>query len=94
MLVPAGLVNKGCCLYASGQHDKAAEYFQEALNVEATCCEALFDLGLVYKKVGDINKAMKTFVKLHAILKNSPQVIYHLADLYDKMDDFSQGTEW
>lgn len=90
----AGLVNKGCCLYRSGQFGKAGEFFREALSVEATCSQALFNLGLVYKKLGQTQDALESFLKLHTILKNSPQVIWHLADLYDKVDDFDQATEW
>ena len=43
--------------------------------MEATCREALFNLGLVYKKMEHMHKAMEAFVKLHAILKNSSHVI-------------------
>lgn len=89
-----GLVNKGCCFYSLGQYERALEFFQEALNVEATCCEALYNLGLVYKKLGRTQNAMETFVKLHAILRNSPLVLWHLADLYDKMGDFEAGIDW
>lgn len=90
----AGLVNKGCCLYSSKQFEKACDFFREALSVEATCSEALYNLGLVYKKLGRTQDALDSFLKLHSILKNSPQVMWHLADLYDKVDDFEQATEW
>jgi len=70
------------------------EFFREALNVEATCCQALYNLGLVYKKLGRTQDALETFLKLHTILKNAPEVIWHLADLYDKVDDFDQAIEW
>ena len=42
----SALVNKGNCLFASGDYEKAREYYQEAYNVEASCTEALFNLGL------------------------------------------------
>ena len=41
----SALVNKGNCFFASGDYDKAKEYYQEAYNVEASCTEALFNLG-------------------------------------------------
>ena len=87
-------MNKGCCLFGSKQYEKAADYFQEALNVEATCCEALYNLGLVQKKLGRTNDALNSFLKLHTILKNSSQIMWHLADIYDKMDDFNHSMEW
>jgi tetratricopeptide (TPR) repeat protein len=39
------LVNKGNCLYAQGEYEKARDFYQEAYNVEATCTEALYNLG-------------------------------------------------
>ena len=88
------LVNKGCCVYSQGEYDKAKDYFQESLSVEATCTEALYNLGLVLKKLGSYQEALECFTKLHSIFKNSAQVIYQLADLYDKFDDFDQSTGW
>jgi len=42
----SALVNKGNCLFVSGDYEKAREYYQEAYNVEASCTEALFNLGM------------------------------------------------
>ena len=88
------LVNKGCCAYSQGEYEKARDYFQESLSVEATCTEALFNLGLVHKKLGCYQEALECFTKLHSIFKNSAEVIYQLADLCDKVDDFDQSTGW
>ena len=38
---------------------------------------------------GRYDEALEYFIKLHSILKNSAHVIYHLSDLYDKLDDLS-----
>lgn len=93
IVLPPALVNKGCCVFARGDYDKGKEYFQEALNVEATCTEALYNLGLAYKKMNKYPDALDCFLKLHSILKNSAHVLYQLADLYDKTDDFDQAME-
>ena len=45
----SALVNKGNCLFAGGDYEKAREYYQEAYNVEASCTEALFNLGMAQK---------------------------------------------
>ena len=45
------LVNKGNIHYGRGEYEKAREYYQEALSVEATCCEALYNTGLVHKQM-------------------------------------------
>jgi tetratricopeptide (TPR) repeat protein len=38
--------------------------------------------GLVYKKMENYEEALDCFLKLHAILRNNPQVIWQLANLY------------
>ena len=45
------LVNKGNVLYSRGEYEAAREFYQEALSVEATCSEALFNTGLVHKQM-------------------------------------------
>lgn len=46
LILFSALVNKGNCLFVSGDYEKAREYYQEAYNVEASCTEALFNLGM------------------------------------------------
>ena len=38
--------------------------------------------GLVYKKMENYEEALDCFLKLHAILRNNPQVIWQLANMY------------
>ena len=38
--------------------------------------------GLTNKRIGRLEDALDCFYKLHAILRNSPQVIYQIADVY------------
>ena len=78
----SALVNKGNCLYAQQKFEDASGYFKEALSVEATCFEALYNLGLTYKSLGDLSSALQCFTKLQMIFKNLPQVIYQIADMY------------
>ncbi len=87
------LVNKGCAVFSRGDLEKGRDYFQEALNVEATCAEALYNLGLAYKRTDHLSEATDCFVKLHSILKSSPHVLYQLADLYNKLGEFEQAAE-
>lgn len=42
---PNALVNKGNVCYARGEYDKAREFYREAFTNEASCVEALFNLG-------------------------------------------------
>ncbi len=76
------LVNKGNCLFSMHKYNEAKGHYQEALSVEATCSEALFNLGLTFKRLGDLPSALECFNKLQAIFKNLPQVLYNIADMY------------
>lgn len=38
--------------------------------------------GLTYKKLNRLEESLDCFLKLHAILRNSAQVMYQLAQLY------------
>lgn len=88
------LVNKGNCLFVSGEHERAKELYLEAIGVEADCSEAIYNLGLVNKRMGALNEALQAFEKLHSIIPNSPEVIYQIANLYDLLLNFRAATKW
>ena len=69
-------------MFAHQQYEKARDFYLEALSVEATCTEALFNLGLTYKQLGQLQSALECFHKLHMIFRSFPEVIYQLADMY------------
>ncbi|KTF83136.1 hypothetical protein cypCar_00036702 [Cyprinus carpio] len=52
--------------------------------------------GLTYKRLGRLEEALDCFLKLHAILRNSAQVMYQLANLfrYEMLEDPHQAIEW
>jgi intraflagellar transport protein 88 len=50
--------------------------------------------GLCNKKLARLEDALDSFYKLHAILRNSAQVMYQIADIYDQLEDTPQATEW
>jgi len=77
------LVNKGNCLFVSEDYDRAKEFFLEAIGVEADCIEAIYNLGLVYKRLGYYNESLQAFEKLHTIIPNSYEVIYQIAHVYE-----------
>ncbi len=52
------LVNKGNCLFINEDYDRAKEFFLEAIGVEADCIEAIYNLGLVYKRLGYYNESL------------------------------------
>ncbi|KAB1267506.1 Intraflagellar transport protein 88-like protein [Camelus dromedarius] len=94
---PSALTNKGNTVFANGDYEKAAEFYKEALRNDSSCTEALYNIGLAYKKLNRLDEALDCFLKLHAILRNSAQVLYQIASVYltyELMDDPSQAMEW
>uniref|UniRef100_A0A3Q3FHF0 Intraflagellar transport protein 88 homolog n=1 Tax=Labrus bergylta TaxID=56723 RepID=A0A3Q3FHF0_9LABR len=93
---PAALINKGNTVFVKQDHEKAAEFFKEALRNDSSCTEALYNLG-TYKdefRLNRLEEALDCFLKLHAILRNSAQVMYQLANLYPLLEDTQQAIEW
>ncbi|XP_052527114.1 intraflagellar transport protein 88 homolog isoform X7 [Tympanuchus pallidicinctus] len=91
---PAALTNKGNTVFANEDYEKAAEFYKEALRNDCSCTEALYNLGLTYKKLNRIDGALDCFLKLHAILGNSAQVLHQIAAIYEIMEDPNQAIEW
>ncbi len=42
------LTNKGNCYFAEGDYDKAKHYYEDSLKIDASCVEALYNLGLIF----------------------------------------------
>lgn len=58
------LVNKGNCLFHKEEFENAKEYYLEAIGVEANCIEAIYNLGLVNKRIANFEEAIQAFDKL------------------------------
>jgi len=88
------LVNKGNCLFVKGDLEKSRELYLEAIGVEADCSEAIFNLGLVNKKMSNLEESLQAFEKLHSIIPNSPEVIFQIANLHEMMMSFKNAAKW
>nr|KAJ3419677.1 Intraflagellar transport protein 88 [Polyrhizophydium stewartii] len=86
--------NRGNCDFMRGQLDRARDRYHEAVSVDAVCTEAMYNLGLVYKRMEIYSEALQWFEKLHSILRSSPEVIFQIADIYDKQGNLQQAMEW
>merc|ERR1711920_650435 len=88
------LVNKGNCLFSKGEFEHAKELYLEAVGVEADCIEAIYNLGLVNKRMGVLDEALQAFDKLHSIVPSNTEVIFQIANLYDMMGQNKQSAKW
>jgi intraflagellar transport protein 88 len=75
------LVNKGNCLFRKNELHKAQDYYREALNQETTCPEALYNLMISCKKLGQADHALESALKLNYIIKNHPYFLFQMANM-------------
>lgn len=76
------------------EFDRAKEFFLEAIGVEADCIEAIYNLGLVYKRLGYFNESLQAFEKLHTIIPNSYEVLYQIAHVYELIGMRREALKW
>lgn len=53
------------------------------LSSQVDCVEAIYNLGLVNIHLGLPGDSLQAFEKLHTIIPNNTEVIYHIANLYE-----------
>jgi intraflagellar transport protein 88 len=78
------LVNKGNCLYAAGDFNRAKEMYLEAVGVEADCVEAIYNLGLVNLKLNAVQEAHHAFDKLHTVLPSVEEALFQMGSIYER----------
>ena len=110
--------------------NKARDYFLFALDNDAACIEALYNLGLflhfllffivpfffffkhknglyiivfyciwfllglTYRSMGLLEKSMEQFMKLQAVLRHQPEVLFQIASINEEMGNDDQAIEW
>ena len=68
--------------------------YQESMGAEADCTEAIYNLGVVNKRLGETPSALGLFEKLHAILPSSIEVVWQIADLFDISNQPRAAIKW
>jgi intraflagellar transport protein 88 len=81
------LVNKGNCLFVSGNYQGARDMYLEAVGVEADCIEAIYNLGLTNIRLNALDQARHAFDKLHTILPSVPEALFQLGSIYERADN-------
>ncbi|KAI5702456.1 hypothetical protein M8J76_007595 [Diaphorina citri] len=90
----AAFVNLGNCAMAREDYVKGKELYVHALDNDATCIEALYNLGLAHKHLNEYSDSLECFHKLQAIVPSMPEVLYQIASLYEITGDVEQAVEW
>ncbi|KAI1731152.1 tetratricopeptide repeat domain-containing protein [Ditylenchus destructor] len=87
------LVNRGNIYFLQGEPKLAQQYYKEALQVEASCVQAIYNFGLVCRQLGDLEEAKRCFFKLNEMLLNNVQVLTQLAAIYEQQEDTAQAID-
>ena len=62
--------------------------------MEADCVEAIYNLGIVSKKLGVLGESLQAFEKLHTIVPSSPEGIYQIANLHDLTGNYEMACKY
>ncbi|XP_055682344.1 intraflagellar transport protein 88 homolog [Lutzomyia longipalpis] len=92
---PATLINNGVYEMIRGDYETAKSMFEAAVEIDATSFEALYNLGLVNKRLNDFDAALGYFRKLSSISVHEvhPQVLYQMGNLYELVNDTGAALE-
>ena len=90
----SAITNKGNCYFAERDYQKAKLKYEEALGIDASCVEALYNLGLTYSKIGLFEQALDQFFKLHAMQPSNTQIYCKIAETNEKKSDYGQAENW
>jgi len=90
----SALVNRANCLYVFGELEAAKEMYLEAIGVEADCVEAIYNLGLICKAMGNYNDALQAFKKLNKSNCRDPQILYQIGSLFAALNEHSAAIKW
>ncbi|KAI6225571.1 hypothetical protein M3Y95_00711300 [Aphelenchoides besseyi] len=88
------LVNRGNVSYLTGNEKEALHFYKEALQVEPSCIQAIYNIGLVSRKIDDWESAKNSFYKLNNMLINNVQVLTQLALLYEENKEYEQARDF
>lgn len=87
------LVNYGACLYRRQQIDAAKIKFQQAAEVEADCVEAIYNLGMAQKALGQFYDALAAFSKVKAILPGAREAAFQMAACHDALGNLPSAVK-
>ncbi|XP_011303596.1 intraflagellar transport protein 88 homolog [Fopius arisanus] len=90
----AAYVNLSAVAIKRNELDRARELLLCALDNDASHVQALYNLGLVYKRQGWYEEALECFGKLRNIVRYDPQTVYQIGHSYQLLKDMDQAAEW
>jgi intraflagellar transport protein 88 len=91
---PSALVNKGNRLFVRNDFEGAKEFYLEAINIDSSNFEAIYNLGLAFSRLGLHSDALRSFQKLQLQHANDPRVLYQIANISAQTNDKESTVKW
>ncbi|CAF1251703.1 unnamed protein product [Rotaria sp. Silwood1] len=91
---PASLTNKGNCCFVQGDYDKARYYYEEALNIDAGCVQALHNLILTLINSNQYQRVKDYLHKYTVIQPENTQVFCLMAKVLQQTNDLDHAKSW
>ena len=88
------LVNSGNCSFVKEDYEEARRMYAEAVNVEADCLEALYNLALANKSLGNLQYAHDAFRKVNSMIPESTDVMFQIGDILYVMGRHEEAVKW
>ena len=77
-----------------GEEDKALELYEEAIKIAPDFYDALNNMGTIYGKRGEYQKAYEYYLKAHQLNENRPRPVYGLALSSRDLNRLEESLEW
>ena len=87
-LIANALFARGFPYNRSGDDEKAMNILQKALEFEPDNYYALKNIGALYNKKGEPDRAIEAFIKADKLIPGTPEVWLGLAQAYELKEDY------
>ena len=81
-------------LLEGNQRDKAEFNLRKAARFGADAPDTLYNLGVLYSRIGDFQQAKKCLLKASNLNKNDPQILITLGTVATEMGDFNHLSDF
>lgn len=80
-------------MFAAEKFDEAIPYAEKLSGLEQADLDLKSRLGILYTRKGEYKKAIAVFKEILAVIPTSDQILYDLAYLYQRINDYENSIE-
>ena len=86
--------NQGIDFYKLGMYERAIESFRSAIRIYPDYTDAYYNLGTVLEYLKQNAEALSVYKQIYIRNPNDYEVVYKLASLSEKMEDYAKASEY